>query len=67
MFLRMEGEARLEPTLYEAEWAYLPLFQWLRQKTPKGIQYAYDKEASGKMKVGFLGGKPENYAEWRNI
>lgn len=26
MFLRMEGETRLEPTtLYEAEWAYLPL------------------------------------------
>lgn len=26
MFLRMEGETRLEPTLYEAEWAYLPMF-----------------------------------------
>ena len=66
MFLRMEGEARLEPTLYEAEWAYLPLFNDLGKNT-KGIQYAYDKEASGKMKVGFLGGKPENYAEWREI
>ena len=66
MFLRMEGEARLEPTLYEAEWAYLPLFNDLDKNT-KGIQYAYDKEASGKMKVGFLGGKPENYAEWREI
>ena len=66
MFLRMEGEARLEPTLYEAEWAYLPLFNDLG-KNAKGIQYAYDKEASGKMKVGFLGGKPENYAEWREV
>ena len=42
MFLRMEGEARLEPTLYEAEWAYLPLFNDLGKHT-KGIQYAYDK------------------------
>ena len=32
-------------------------------KNPKGILYAADQEASGKMKVGFLGGHPENYAE----
>ena len=66
MFLRIEGETRLEPTLYEAEWAYLPLFNDLG-KNPKGIIYAHDKEASGKMKVGFLGGQPENYAEGRQI
>ena len=66
MFLRMEGETRLEPTLYEAEWAYLPLFNDLG-KNPKGIIYAHDKDASGKMKIGFLGGKPENYAEWREV
>ncbi|WP_289198363.1 alpha-galactosidase [Bacteroides acidifaciens] len=66
MFLRMEGETRLEPTLYEAEWAYLPLFNDLG-KNPKGIIYANDKEASGKMKVGFLGGQLENYAEWREV
>lgn len=66
MFLRIEGETRLEPTLYEAEWAYLPLFNDLG-KNPKGIIYAHDKEASGKMKVGFLGGQPENYAEWREV
>ena len=66
MFLRMEGETRLEPTLYEAEWAYLPLFNDLG-KNPKGILYANDKEASGKMKVGFLGGQPENYAEWKEV
>ncbi len=50
MFLRMEGETRLEPTLYEAEWAYLPLFNDLG-KNPKGIIYAHDKDASGKMKI----------------
>ena len=66
MFLRMEGETRLEPTLYEAEWAYLPMFNDLG-KNPKGIIYAADQEASGKMKVGFLGGQPENYAEWSEV
>ena len=66
MFLRMEGETRLEPTLYEAEWAYLPMFNDLG-KNPKGIIYAADQEASGKMKVGFLGGQPENYAEWPEV
>ncbi|WP_302614120.1 CBM35 domain-containing protein, partial [uncultured Bacteroides sp.] len=66
MFLRMEGDTRLEPTLYEAECAYLPLFDDLG-KNPKGITYAHDKEASGKMKVKFLGGQSENYAEWREV
>lgn len=31
------------------------------------IIYAADQEASGKMKVGFLGGQPENYAEWPEV
>lgn len=66
MFLRMEGDTRLEPTVYEAEWAYLPLYNDLG-KNPKGISYAYDGEASGKMKVGFIGGQPENYAEWAEV
>ena len=66
MFLRMEGDTRLEPTVYEAEWAYLPLYNDLG-KNSKGISYAYDGEASGKMKVGFIGGQPENYAEWTEV
>lgn len=66
MFLRMEGDTRLEPTVYEAEWAYLPLYNDLG-KNSKGIAYAYDGEASGKMKVGFIGGQPENYAEWAEV
>lgn len=66
MFLRMEGETRLEPTLYEAEWAYLPLYNDLG-KNSKGIVYSYDGQASGKMKVGFIGGQPENYAEWSEV
>ena len=66
MFLRVEGEKRLEPTLYEAEWAYLPLYNDLG-KNSKIISYAFDGEASGKMKVGYIGGQPENYAEWSEV
>lgn len=66
MFLRIEGETRLEPTVYEAEWAYLPLFNDLG-KNSKGIIYSYDGAASGKMKVGYIGGMPENYAEWQEV
>ena len=65
--LEFSGNVKVrEPTLYEAEWAYLPMFNDLG-KNPKGILYAADQEASGKMKVGFLGGHPENYAEWPEV
>lgn len=66
MFLRLEGERRLEPEVYEAEWAYLPLYNDLGKKS-NGIMYAYNGEASGKMQVGFIGGQPENYAEWSEV
>lgn len=66
IILRMEGQNRIEPVLYEAEWAYLPLFNDLG-KSPKGILYAADEKASGKMKVGYCGGSPENYAEWKEV
>lgn len=66
MFFRIEGEKRIEPTVYEAEWAYLPLYNDLG-KNSKGIVYSFDGEASGKMKVGFIGGQPENYAEWPEV
>lgn len=66
LILRMEAEERLEPTLYEAEWAYLPCFDDLGKK-PKGILYAPMQEASGGMKVSYLGGRKENYAEWKEV
>lgn len=66
MILRMEGKKRIEPVLYEAEWAYLPLFNDLGQN-PKAIRYSSQEKASGKMLVGYLGGQPENYAEWKEV
>ena len=56
LILRMESEKRLEATVYEAEWAYLPCFNDLG-KTPKSIVYAPLHEASGGMKVSYLGGR----------
>ncbi|WP_302561272.1 alpha-galactosidase D [Phocaeicola sartorii] len=66
LILRMESEKRLEPAVYEAEWAYLPCFNDLG-KTPKSIVYAPLHEASGGMKVSYLGGRKENFAEWKEV
>ena len=64
--LRVQAEQRIEPYKYEAEWAYLPLFNDLA-KRPKAIQYAPMQGASGEMKVINIGGSKENYAEWNNV
>lgn len=66
LFLKAEGEIRLEPSVYEAEWAYLPFFDDLGENSHV-IRYAYDEEASGRMKVGYIGGKSGNYAEWSEV
>lgn len=66
MILRMEGKKRIEPMLYEAEWAYLPLFDDLG-KNSKAVRYQPQQAASGKMMVGYLGGQPGNYAEWKDV
>ena len=63
---RLKAEKRIEPVLYEAEWAYLPCFQDLG-KTPKDIAYTPCAEASGKMKLEYLGGRSENIASWDEV
>ena len=63
---RLEAEKRLEPTLYEAEWAYLPCYDDLG-KNPKQIFYAASPACSGKMKVSNIGGSEENIAEWKEV
>ena len=44
----------------------LPCFNDLG-KTPKSIVYAPLHEASGGMKVSYLGGRKENFAEWKEV
>lgn len=46
--------------------AYLPCFNDLG-KTPKSIVYVPLHEASGGMKVSYLGGRKENFAEWKEV
>ena len=65
LIVRMEAEERLEPARYEAEWAYLPLYNDLAK--PKNVVYAPQAGASGGMKVSLLGGSAENYAEWSEV
>ena len=64
--LRLEGQLRLEPTRYEAEWAYLPCFNDLA-KQKRVVTHIPMQQASGGMKVGYLGGSKENYAEWKEV
>ncbi|MFV0546751.1 MAG: alpha-galactosidase D [Bacteroides sp.] len=66
LILKLEAEQRLEPSRYEAEWAYLPCFDDLGKRS-KAVAYAPMKEASGGMKVSFIGGRKENYAEWKEV
>lgn len=64
--LRVEGEQRLEPVRYEAEQAYLNLFDDLA-KRERIVGYKPYDGASGGMVVSNLGGFRDNYAEWKEV
>lgn len=64
--LRIEGEKRIERTIYEAEHAYLNLFDALG-KHKRGVNYMPFEEASGRMTICNLGGHKDNYAEWNKV
>lgn len=64
--LRLESENRLEPTFYEAEWAFLPLYNDLG-KQKRIINYIPFEGASGHMIVTHIGGSNQNYMEWNNV
>ena len=64
--LRLEAARRLEPTLYEAEWAYLPLYNDLGRQN-RIIRPAACEEASGRMVVTNIGGSAANRIEWREV
>ena len=66
MILRAEAERRLEPSRYEAEWAYLPLYNDLK-KRKKEVQYAANESASGGMVVAMAGGSRKNSIVWDNV
>ena len=63
--LRLKARKRLEPVLYEAEWAYLHGYNDLAK--PRSVLYAPYEGASGGMIVSNLGGQASNYAEWSEV
>lgn len=63
---RVEAERRIAPTRYEAEWAYLPLYNDLG-KRKKEIHYLQNEHASGGMVVAMGGGRSENSIVWDDV
>lgn len=64
--LRVEGRTRLDPSLYEAEWAYLPLYNDLGTDL-RGICFQPCDGASGGMTVSNVGTKYDNHIEWNDV
>lgn len=66
LILKAEAQKRLEPTVYEAEWGYLPCFDNLG-KDKRQVLYAYQPGASLGMTVSYLGGRKENLLRWDQV
>lgn len=56
---------RAEATIYEAEWAYVPVFSTLEGKVQTSYE-PYDG-ASGRMVAAGVGGNAENELQWRDV
>lgn len=66
--MRVKGERRLPRVVYEAETAFLPAYQELRNnQQEKTAIFVADKDASGGYKACWLGGKPGNDIQWRDV
>ena len=63
---RIESERRIEPKCYEAEWAFLPLYNDLG-KRKKEVLYASNEHASVGRVVTMAGGSRENSIVWNNV
>lgn len=66
LFLQLEAKQRLEPTHYEAEWAFLPLFDDLGKRS-KPVSYQDVEGASGGAVIKNVGGSKENLARWNEV
>ena len=65
---RLEADERLERTLYEAETAWLSMYQELTNNEADGTAtYTETTTSSGGAKVGWLGNRAENDLQWRNV
>ncbi len=63
-----EAQTRLERTRYEAETAYISVYQEIKsnQSERTGV-YSANNSCSGGYKAEWLGSRPENALEWRNV
>ena len=67
-FFRFDAEKRLERKVYEAETAFLHDFQCLSDfKTAGTAAPDAMRFASGGVAVRFLGNRPDNWLEWRDV
>lgn len=66
LIVKADAQKRLEPTVYEAEWGYLPCFDNLG-KDKRQVLYAYQPGASLGMTVSYLGGRRENLIRWDQV
>lgn len=66
--LKLTAERRLEPTVYEAETAWLERYQQLGISPAEGhAVFVDDPECSGGAKVAWLGNHADNWMEWRDV
>lgn len=63
---RMEAEKRLESSVYEAEWGYLPEYNEISMSRVMIGTKANEKASEG-MTVTNIGGRAENSIEWHNV
>jgi len=65
---RAKGQKRLERKVYEAETAYIPTYQELRNnQSEKSGNYTANAKCSGGYAAGWLGGRPENQLQWNDV
>lgn len=62
--LRVKGSKRVEPSVYEAEWGYIPAYNDIDLG---GAKYVKAEGASCGAAVAGLGGSDENCLQWRNV
>ena len=66
--LRAKGERRIPRVVYEAETAFLPAYQELRNnQNEKSAIFVADDNAFGGYKACWLGGRPDNDIQWRDV
>ena len=65
---RVKGQKRIERKVYEAETAYIPTYQEIRNnQAEKSATYSANKKCSGGYAACWLGGRPDNQLQWNDV